>query len=123
MFVSLNGAMSCSFLRMYFWFCGRDEELLGRGLELNDGLQSLLAKHDAILSGSPLPNLVTNFSPQQPDIGSSSLKPAELKETLPRSNAIPSTPVAAVTKVQAEEEEDEEDDFAQLARRYFMNNQ
>lgn len=95
-----------------------DEELLGRGLELNDGLQSLLAKHDAILSGSPLPNLVTNFSPQQPDIGSSSLKPAELKETLPRSNADPSTPVAAVTKVQAEEEEDEEDDFAQLARRH-----
>ncbi|CAA3028442.1 Reticulon-like protein B3 [Olea europaea subsp. europaea] len=32
-----------------------DEELLGQGLELNDSLQSVLAKHDKIASGSPLP--------------------------------------------------------------------
>ncbi|CAK9220010.1 unnamed protein product [Sphagnum troendelagicum] len=32
-----------------------DEELLGRGLSLNDDLQRVLAKHDAIASGSPLP--------------------------------------------------------------------
>ncbi|KAE8694913.1 hypothetical protein F3Y22_tig00110763pilonHSYRG00005 [Hibiscus syriacus] len=36
-----------------------DEKLLARGLELNDGLQSLLAKHDAICSGSPLTIQVT----------------------------------------------------------------
>jgi len=33
----------------------RDEELLGQGLSLNDDLQRVLAKHDAIASGSPLP--------------------------------------------------------------------
>jgi hypothetical protein len=32
-----------------------DEELLGQGLSLNDDLQRVLAKHDAIASGSPLP--------------------------------------------------------------------
>ncbi|KAH9549356.1 hypothetical protein CY35_10G014500 [Sphagnum magellanicum] len=32
-----------------------DEELLGKGLQLNDDLQRVLAKHDAIASGSPLP--------------------------------------------------------------------
>lgn len=33
----------------------RDEELLRQGLSLNDDLQRILAKHDAIASGSPLP--------------------------------------------------------------------
>ncbi|KAL3675145.1 hypothetical protein R1sor_025093 [Riccia sorocarpa] len=33
-----------------------DEELLRQGLALNDDLQRILAKHDAIASGSPLPN-------------------------------------------------------------------
>ncbi|KAG6546020.1 hypothetical protein Mapa_012683 [Marchantia paleacea] len=32
-----------------------DEELLRQGLSLNDDLQRILAKHDAIASGSPLP--------------------------------------------------------------------
>lgn len=42
----------CDFL----WFLlFRNEELLKQGLEINDRLQSVLAKHDAIASGSPLP--------------------------------------------------------------------
>ena len=64
-----------------------DEELLRRGLVLNDDLQSVLAKHDAIASGSPLP--------QQPVI----------------SNFHTSSASAPY------EEDEAEDDFAQLARR------
>lgn len=33
----------------------RDEELLRQGLALNDDLQRVIGRHDAILSGSPLP--------------------------------------------------------------------
>jgi hypothetical protein len=33
-----------------------DEDLLQQNLVLDDDLQSVLAKHDAIASGSPLPN-------------------------------------------------------------------
>jgi hypothetical protein len=33
----------------------RDEELLKQGLDINDRLQGILVKHDAIASGSPLP--------------------------------------------------------------------
>lgn len=33
----------------------RDESLLGQGLALNDDLQRVLAKHEAIASGNPVP--------------------------------------------------------------------
>lgn len=106
--------------QQYLYFV-RDEELLGRGLELNDILQNLLAKHDAIASGSPLPSQVTNVSPQHTEPSASSLKQSEVRDSSlrnlsPRPNAIPSPPATAMTR-QINEEEEEEDEFAQLARR------
>ena len=74
----------------------RDEELLAQGLELNDNLQGLLAKHDAIASGSPLP--------------------AEVSDSVP-SPGTPVTPQPAATSRYDAEVEDDDDDFAQLARR------
>lgn len=101
----------------------RDEELLARGLELNDSLQSLLARNDAIASGLPLPT--TNFSPQQAEMPASSSKHTEVKESStsdssPRPKASPSAPAVTMRRVQFDEDEEEEDEFAQLARRLSM---
>lgn len=74
-----------------------DEELLGQGLALNDDLQSLLSKHDAIASGSPLPE--------------------EASESVPLpSFPVPPAPIAA-NSFEDDEEDDDDDEFAQLARR------
>ncbi|KAG6737070.1 hypothetical protein POTOM_059945 [Populus tomentosa] len=94
-----------------------DEELLGKGLELNDRMQILLAKHDAIASGSPMPTQVTSLSPKSSEGCSSDIKPTEARDASPRSTTNSAMPVANVTR-SAVDEEDEEDDFAQLARRH-----
>jgi hypothetical protein len=87
----------------FLWFQFRDEELLKQGLEINDALQSVLAKHDAIASGSPLPV-------ETPSRG-------ELHREDP--NPQPSTPpIPHGNKAQVEEDED--DEFAQIARRYLV---
>eukprot|EP01018_Ginkgo_biloba_P000306 Gb_06800 [translate_table: standard] len=64
-----------------------DEELLRQGLVLNDDIQNVLAKHDAIASGSPLP-----------------------QEPMPSSFH----PLSASASY---EEDEAEDDFSQLAHR------
>ncbi|KAJ0258797.1 TOM1-like protein 6 [Hirschfeldia incana] len=89
-----------------------DDELLGRGLDLNDSLQILLARHDAIASGSPLPVQAAKPTDSSP-------KSSEAKDS--SSVAGSSSPVPATVstgKSPVEEEDEEEDEFAQLARRH-----
>ncbi|RWW75630.1 hypothetical protein BHE74_00016336 [Ensete ventricosum] len=94
----------------------QDEELLGRGLELNDNLQSLLAKHDAIASGSPLPAEVSESITKHDAITSSSPPPVGVSESI-TSSRTPVVPQPAAISWYGDEEEDEDDDFAQLAHR------
>lgn len=89
-----------------------DDELLGRGLDLNDSLQILLARHDAIASGSSLPVLALKPADSSP-------KSSEAKDS--SSIAGSSSPVPATVstgKSPVDEEDEEEDEFAQLARRH-----
>ncbi|XP_074570932.1 TOM1-like protein 6 [Curcuma longa] len=91
----------------------RDEELLGQGLELNDDLQNVLAKNDAIASGSPLPADTSELITQDHSVAPQPTE-TELSESLPS----PRTPIVPQPSSRYnDEEEDEDDDFAQLARR------
>ncbi|KAG6469903.1 TOM1-like protein 6 isoform X1 [Zingiber officinale] len=93
----------------------RDEELLGQGLELNDNLQNVLAKNDAIASGSPLPADTSELITQDHSTAPQPTE-TELSESLPS----PRTQIAPQPLSQYnDDEEDEDDDFAQLARRNY----
>ncbi|KAE8714452.1 hypothetical protein F3Y22_tig00110195pilonHSYRG00033 [Hibiscus syriacus] len=92
-----------------------DGELLARCLELNHGLQSLLAKNDAIAVGSPLPVESVGATPKPTEAGSSNIL-NEVKS--PTSSISPLGPVDTEARSHIDEEEEEEDDFAQLARRH-----
>ncbi|XP_025804883.1 TOM1-like protein 6 isoform X2 [Panicum hallii] len=88
----------------------RDEELLGQALDLNDKLQILLEKHDAMVSGSPLPAEVTDVVSElsvgtTPNLG---------QEVAPTAAVAPKI---VSTNVLNYEEEDEDDEFSLLARR------
>jgi len=101
------------------WFFHRDEELLGRGLELNDSIQGLLARHDAIASGTVFP--IQGASP--------STVPTEAQPSVDQSNVNSSTPgvsssthkgsssAIVLSETGSQSDEEEEDEFAQLARR------
>ncbi|KAK7374034.1 hypothetical protein VNO80_07457 [Phaseolus coccineus] len=102
------------------WFYHRDEELLGRGLELNDSIQGLLARHDAIASGTVFPiqgaspstvSTEAQSSVDQSNINSSS--PGEFFSTPKASNS-----AIVLSETRSRSDEEEEDEFAQLARRH-----
>lgn len=68
---------------------------------INDSLQNLLAKHDAIASSRPLP------------VEALPLAPGPSTPTVPQTTA-------SKRSQDEEEEEEEDDEFSQLARRYFQ---
>lgn len=90
-----------------------DEELLVKGIEMNDAMQLVLGKYDAIASGAPL----SNNGVQPSELANSSVKTNDARDKSPATDAESSGSSAPVPKDQAEEEE-EEDEFAQLARRH-----
>ncbi|XP_076945655.1 TOM1-like protein 6 isoform X2 [Bidens hawaiensis] len=113
-----------------------DEELLGQGIELNDYLQTVLAKHDAIAFGSPIPLQVTSSATVSPSVNSNNNNsnnqspqiklpiPTEEDEEKMKSSvaaaaavSFPATPLSN-NKAQEDEDEEDEDDFALLARRH-----
>lgn len=122
---SWNSVIESLYYEFFSVLC-RDEEILGRGLELNDGLQTLLANHDAIASGSVLPTQSTNLSCQMPESSAATQNASEvggssLRDSSPSSNVNNTSSIASVARSQIVEDDEEEDEFAQLARRLVKN--
>ncbi|XP_010256972.1 PREDICTED: target of Myb protein 1-like isoform X1 [Nelumbo nucifera] len=111
-----------------------DEEILGQGLALNDNLQSVLAKHNAIASGSPLPTEVREPRSRPSEGRDNNTKPPEVSDNVNKLSEVGdanfelsevrdatrnvTSMSKVVTKAQLDEEDDEDDGFAQLARRH-----
>jgi len=108
-------------LEILFWWLDRDEELLVKGIEMNDSLQFVLAKHDAIASGAPLPTNGSSVNVQPCELANSSLITSEAGDKNHAQDVKSSASAVPVAKDQGEEEE-EEDEFAQLARRFLSLN-
>ncbi|XP_050205723.1 TOM1-like protein 6 isoform X2 [Mercurialis annua] len=120
----VNGCRSNQKKLMQMLTTTGDEELLGQGLDLNDSLQILLARHDSIASGNPMPTQVTSFAPRASEGSSSSsikdteVKQTEVKDAASSPSSITTMSVSTPTRSRIDEDEEEEDDFAQLARRH-----
>lgn len=85
---------------------------------MNDSLQSVLARHDGIASGSPLPNHKKNVSVQQSELLDSNAKSTEgIEKTSAENNK---SPASDAPLLKTPEEEEEEDEFALLARRLIF---
>ena len=108
-------ALRLDLLVTLFWRLDRDEELLVKGIEMNDSLQLVLAKHDALASGAPLPTNGSSVNVQPHELANSSLRTSEAGDKNPAQDA-----KSSASAVQGEEEE--EDEFAQLARRFLFLN-
>jgi hypothetical protein len=85
---------------MSFWAHGRDEQVLAEALTLNDSLQNVITKHEAIALGNMLPEPAPVAPP-----------PVAAPPVAPP--PIAPIPIAEETKA----EEDEDDEFAQIALR------
>ncbi|GAB4833230.1 hypothetical protein Ancab_031476 [Ancistrocladus abbreviatus] len=107
-----------------------DEELLAMGLELHDAMQSVLAKHDAIDSGTPFITYRTTHKSQADESLDHNLEPSE-----PRYNSSPPNAKGSLSKADGKmqtiepssaaplerhqvDEEEKDDEFAQIARRH-----
>ncbi|TKY65722.1 TOM protein 2 [Spatholobus suberectus] len=98
-----------------------DEDLLGRGLELNDIIQSLLARHDAIASGTPFPIQGASSSTVSTEVHSSVDQSNVKSSSTVESSSTPkasSSSAIVFSETRSQSDEEEEDEFAQLARRH-----
>ncbi|GAB2229536.1 hypothetical protein Drorol1_Dr00013782 [Drosera rotundifolia] len=99
-----------------------DEDLLAQGIELNDGLQGVLAKYEAVVSGIPLLVKGTNLKSQLNPLPERSSTPdgeAYLSKTEGKKQAVEASLAAGagmlISQVDGEEEQDE---FVQLEQRH-----
>lgn len=99
-----------------------NEELLAQGLALNDEIQYIITKHDAIASGSPLPADISrpDTSPSKIANQDTVIAESSISTDTPMPVAATPTPVAVTTN-RFEDDEEEEDGFTQLARRNTKN--